>query len=215
MSGDPLSDVRDALRQLELDAQENPPPEGPVRPMADWLLAQPGTPEARDFENRLFRMGRNDVPIPFLEAFISLIISRELMRDFLLDVWTAAEYPESCLERAGWLLLFEGAGFVTDRDEPLKMPLKAFRGAPLDDPKGFSWTWNRAIATRFAERRQLSLGRPCGIFSITVRRQEDLLGVADYGGGRKEQELIINPAILCGELEPALEETVEPQGAAA
>lgn len=215
MSGDPLSDVRGALRQLELDPQEDHPAQGPVLPMEQWLEAMPGTPEARDFEERLLRMGRNDVPAPFFEAFANVVISRALMREWLLEVWTAAEYPSSCLEIEGWLLLFERAGFVTDRDEPLKMPLKAFRGAPLNDPKGFSWTWNRGIAEKFAERYQLSLGRPCGIFSITVRREEDLLGVADYGGGRKEQELIINPAILCGELEPVLEEVCECRKAAA
>lgn len=179
---------------------------------------EPGTPEAERFELELSRLGRNRAPDRFLDAVIDGEISTGLMRELILHVWTGAEIPLRAIcagnpEDAAvfWRAMFKATGFVTDTEQIPPMPLKVFRGAPLDDPKGFSWSWAESKAEWFAKRYQLHLDRPCGIFSITVERG-DLLGVSTARGGAEgEREVILDPRTLTGRLEPGLERELQPE----
>jgi hypothetical protein len=177
------------------------------------MTIEPGTPEAEDFERELLLLGRNHAPDRFLVAVIDGEISTELMRQLILDVWSGAEVPLRAIGDGDgawwWRKLFSIAGFVADTEELPEMPLTVFRGAPLDKPQGFSWSWSRETAKLFAVRYQgafgESLGRRYGIFSVTLDR-EHLLGVITEGRG--ECEVIVDPEILTGELQPKLEEAI-------
>ncbi len=163
------------------------------------------SPEADAFFTLLVRAGRNKGPEIFLDAWMNDEISLGVMRELILDVWSAAELPRRCLDDETWLGLFDKAGFVTDCGWVPPMPMRVFRGAPLHKPRGFSWSWEMSVARSFGQRYQRAFGVPCGIFSIEVR-EENLLGL--IAKQRKEGEVIVNPQTLRGNMEPTLEEEI-------
>lgn len=178
------------------------------------MAIEPGTPEAKAFERELMWLGRNKAPDRFLDAVIDGEISTELMRELILGVWCGAELPLRAIgdgePETGaelWLTMFERTGFVADSDDLPDMPVTVYRGAPLDEPHGFSWSWSRDKAEWFANRYRGAFVEPCGIFSVTLER-DHLLGIIT--GERGECEVIVNPEILNGDLEPELEDVLEP-----
>jgi hypothetical protein len=172
----------------------------------------PGTPEAEAFETELLHLGRNRAPGRFLDAVIYNEISRDLTRELILDVWSGAELPLKAVGRNKseaqelWRLMFECTGFVADSDDLPNMPMTVYRGVPVGKPRGFSWSWQIDTARWFANRYQLALGTRCGIYSVTLEQQH-MLGVITEGRG--ECEVIADPAILTGELEPTLVQVME------
>lgn len=152
------------------------------------------------FAREMLELRRNEQPKRLYWAWRRGEIDVELLREWILDVWQAAEWPVSALGHGWWLEMFAATGFVTDGCDEPAYPVTVYRGAALTHARGFSWTWDPYRAAWFAERTAL-FGFPAAIWEVTLPRDRLL---ATIGGveGRNEREVIVNPRRLRGRWSP-------------
>lgn len=139
-------------------------------------------------------MGRNERAQYFLEIWDEL--SREQLRELVVDSWLGAEFPALMASYDEWSEIFLTAGFCTDnwQVKPTE-PVTMYRGAPDGYVEGLGWTSNFEIAKWFNDRNHLFGYKDSKIYSMTVEPKW-IMAMLD---GRKEDEFIINNAIYLHE----------------
>lgn len=114
--------------------------------------------EMTAFAKEMLRLGRNDQPGRLWRAWYGREIDIEELREWILPVWQAAEFPAT-LGHALWLEMFAATGYVDDSGieewEAPPDPLTVYRGASVDRSRGLSWTWDFERAEWFANPRRL------------------------------------------------------------
>lgn len=71
--------------------------------------------------------------------------------------------------------------------DEVKTPVTIYRGQSADDPKGLSWTLNRAVAESFAHgHRGMRVQNPI-VFEMQVELEE----IAFYTNDREEEEVVL------------------------
>jgi len=119
----------------------------------------------------------------------------------ILDVWSIAEHPTWNLPERTWLRWFKLTGYVSDGAPQPTETLTIFRECHQRAEYGMSWTTSGDIAIWFAQRhRHLGDGQ---LLTATVR-PDQVLGIVDDPDGRREGEVIVNPAQLRIDWEEAL-----------
>lgn len=155
--------------------------------------------------------GRNFGPRILWDAYATGRIDAPTLRAIILDVWSAAEFPEHQLGSREWRFLFRVAGFVTDPpgQSPPARSLTVYRGSGPRYSRGMAWTLDPDVARFFAERWELSSrvawqlaesGRrpgkgPASVYRATVP-PSGVLAMLDTGttiAGRDEKEIIVDP----------------------
>ena len=123
----------------------------------------------------------------------------DLLGQTVAAVWTARnERMADTLSAEEWVELFDYCQIPVVDGEGIvpQLPFVAYRAG---HPDGMSWTTNRAVAERFAERGTR-------IYSCTVTVRGDLLAVL---GDRNEAEVVLRP---CGDWRQSV--TLSPVSAA-
>jgi hypothetical protein len=133
---------------------------------------------------------RNAGPGALWDAYASQQLDRQTMRAVILDVWSAAEWPQYTLTTDAWLSMFEWAAY-----EAPTSPMTLYRGAPARYARGMAWTTDRDRAIWFAGR--LPLAQPAYVYTATVE-PAGILAVVDEleANGRREAEVIVDPGYL-------------------
>jgi hypothetical protein len=123
-------------------------------------------------------------------------ITDQEMSQLLLDVREAAELLALYLGEQRALGLFRVAGFLSDTGEPVPtVPITAHRGGPWSNGwRGFPWTRDAARARWFANRHALD-GRVAGIWELAIP-PEAILALITGPGGRRKNEVVVNPRRL-------------------
>jgi hypothetical protein len=121
-------------------------------------------------------------------------LTADHLRQVIADVWQSAEWPERKLSTIEWVDLFRTAGFVSDppdRQRPTE-PLTIYRGTTWGRRRGMAWTEDPERAEWFAGRWASWRTGEGLVFKATI----DPAGVLALIDGRKEAEVVIDPACL-------------------
>ena len=142
----------------------------------------------------MLALGRLHGPDLLLDAYRNRALTDGDLRVVLPDVWSMAEYPERALWPDLWVRLWRRAGFVSEAGAPAPTePMVLHRGSTWGRRRGMAWTTDRTIAERFA---YTLLGRlPGDVYTVTVE-PDAVLAFIDAEDGRKESEVIVDPAML-------------------
>jgi hypothetical protein len=110
-----------------------------------------------DLRTALLLVGRNSTPRVLMDVYLNTSIPDDRWLQILVpDAWAMCEFPLSALDRDEWRILFDAAGYTIDgvrRPRPRK-PRRLYRGAAEEYRDRWSWTEDRAVAGRFADRYQ-------------------------------------------------------------
>lgn len=141
-----------------------------------------------ELNRALTLMGRDDAPRLFRELWDSGRITPAQLREHILDLWSAVEFPCRSLPRRVWMEWFEAVGFVSD----------AGRSAPTEDLEvwraqtgrtlGLSWTTDPDKARWFHARNEL-----VGLASTVLHGFAKPEGVLAFCDRRPEREVIVHP----------------------
>ncbi|OKI14243.1 hypothetical protein [Streptomyces sp. CB03911] len=140
------------------------------------------------FNHWLSKVGRVHGPALLFDAWYGQTINRETLTATIGDIWSAAEYPDRCLDHDTWRDLFNEAGYTVDghaADRPTE-PVELWRGTVPERRTDWSWTTDRATAERFAAGVR---GRKPGQLYRTVAPPEALLCA---NNGRSEAEYVVD-----------------------
>ncbi len=154
------------------------------------------TPAALAFEKEAAFLGRNAGTALLSDWWYGGKLTRDDLHAVIGDVWSGAEWPAAALGQREWVSFFRIAGFVSDDGRPVPTePIKVYRGSTWGRRRGMSWTEDRARAEWFAARwnaRETGAGL---VFETTVQ-PEAVLALLNAEGGRKEAEVVVDPAML-------------------
>jgi hypothetical protein len=116
------------------------------------------------------------------------------LRDVLVGVWSAAEFPESKFPRRWWIPLFRDAHYPRQGH-----PLMIYRGAASNRRLGMAWTTDEARARWFADRYSQRVGaRRTYLYSTTADPRAVLcrLDASAAGFVPDGSEIVVDPLRL-------------------
>jgi hypothetical protein len=119
-------------------------------PFAQLVFA--GDLDQQEFEELLGRAGRVNGPALLFDAWYGESLTHDVLAAVIGGVWSAAEYPNQCLEHETWRELFDAAGFTID-GVPAERPtasVELWRGSVPERRTDWSWSTDRAVAEKFA-----------------------------------------------------------------
>jgi hypothetical protein len=143
---------------------------------------------ADDFDSLSCLAGRANDPQLLADAWFGGRIELSTLVSNIGYIWTGAEYPNQCLNRATWRTLFSAAGYTKD-GQPAERPsdrLELWRGSVPERRRDWSWSTDRAVAGRFARGVR---GRPPGrIYRVLAPPAALLCEIND----RQESEFVVD-----------------------
>lgn len=113
-------------------------------------------------------------------------IDRATLNELLGDMWADAEYPSQHGKQL-LLRLFKAAGYITDAETILPDEVTIYRGQPIGEKPGLSWTTDIDMGAWFARRYRDEA--TALLLRGHVRRDK----VLAYLEGRGEHEVVVNP----------------------
>lgn len=125
-----------------------------------------------------------------------LITDEEALED-LPSTWSGSD-PDDTDPRflALWKSAVEANGGVYLRDDkalPRKTYLTVYRGQDMGVPFGIAWSLDRRVAVKFANGAATRQRNRGGVVYKGMVKRSDVLG---YMTGRKEDEVVLDPALL-------------------
>ncbi|MFO0684924.1 MAG: hypothetical protein U0234_22895 [Sandaracinus sp.] len=151
-----------------------------------------------DVDRVLVRAGRNGAPAALVDLyFVAARVPDRVLREVLIGVWTAAEFPERVVSRSIWLHWFDVANRIAPYPTPAE-PIQVYRGAISKHARGMSWTTDLERANWFANRFRDRFECPSNVYEVTAPLDALLVDVdaVESRGGRQEREIIVDPRRL-------------------
>ena len=146
-----------------------------------------------ELDDLLMTTNRGDRMSKILEWYSPGQLSRDELRNLLVDWWSDVQEP-SAYEAGELLELFWEAGFVTDTEGVTRptTALTVYRGATPDGVQGMAWTLDREKAAWFARRGRLIGEAESRVYAAEIPPQ----GVLGIFNERGEREVVVDPFSL-------------------
>lgn len=158
----------------------------------DWWARGANYPTGDEIRYAVGSVGRDRGPELLVELFWEDLLTPEAAAATVGGVWNGAEYPDQCLDRLWWLVLFDLAGY-TRNGKPAERPdrqLRLYRGSVPERRGDWSWTDDLTVARGYADGTRAQ--RPTGAVWTALVEPFRLLARNDGPDSRDESEYVVD-----------------------
>lgn len=159
------------------------------RPMMDWLTTHQPRVGADEFDEIVFRVGRNYAPWLMSELLMAGLVEEVAVPYVVPTAWQWPDRPLSWLPQRLWRSAFDYAEFTIDGKTAFRPPqsMTLFRGSRGTLRRRWSWTPDKDLAIWFANR--------CGgeVFQADVAPEQMLAQITGTDRRfRHESEIVVD-----------------------